>query len=215
MLIAVPFFGKDTRWLKLLEHWFDLHAKSGTKVPAVVITNDNALPGFPTLRVDTFDLHAAQRGHPWDRKGAIVAAASQFLGRFLVCDCDAFIQRDPEPAMATLGSWYLATQPDGWKREIEYIGHIVSVRQRQAGVMWFGDTRNRREILDLYLKAFEAVGRDFAEDDWREQLAWSLVAAWTGLHELPKTLNCSHTDPEAAQACIVHEHGETKWKRIA
>lgn len=215
MMIAVPFFAGEARWYRLLEHWFECHAASRTDIPAVVITDELTLKGYPTLTVDTFELSKAMRGHPWDRKGAIIVAASQFLGRFLACDMDAFIQRDPEPLMRNLGSHALATVPDGWKREVCYVGNVLSVRQRQAGVMWFGDAKDRRELQRLYLKAFDAVGRDFEKDDWREQLAWSLVAAWTGLHELPKALNCSHVDPEASSAAIVHEHGETKWKRIA
>jgi hypothetical protein len=215
MMIAVPFFAGDARWYRLLEHWFECHAASRTNVPAVVITDELTLRGYPTLTVDTFELGKAMRGHPWDRKGAIIVAASQFLGRFLVCDLDAFIQRDPEPELAKLGSHVLATTPDGWKREVCYVGNVLSVRQRQAGVMWFGEPRNRPELQRLYLKAFDAVGRDFEKDDWREQLAWSLVAAQTGLHELPKTLNCSHIDSDAPGACIVHEHGEKKWARIA
>ena len=59
------------------------------------------------------------------------------------------------------------------------------------------------------------AGDGYSADDWREQIAWSLVAQWTGLHELPVALNCSHHDPAAAKALIVHEHGEKKWSRIA
>jgi hypothetical protein len=212
MILAVPVFGHDPRFLKLLDHWFEMHAASGTKVPAIIIT-DEKVNGFPNLRVDTFDFRMAMRGHPWDRKGAIVAAAAQYLGRFLVCDLDAFIRKDPEPLMATLPDVTMATRADGWGRVIDIGG--TRVAQRQAGVMWFGDAHNRQELGRLYRAGFHAAAEGFETDEWREQVAWSLAAVWTGLHDLPKGLNCSHHDPDAAGAYIVHEHGETKWKRIA
>lgn len=214
MMIAVPFFAGEARWYRLLEHWFECHAMTRTNVPAVVITDELALRGFPTLSVDTFAFRKAIRpGEAWDRKGAIVAASAQFLGRFLVCDLDAFLQRDPEPAMARLGDVTLATREDAWKRTIGWRGGEVT--QRQAGVMWFGQSKDRATLADMYRRAFAQAGMEFEKDAWREQLAWTLVAKWSGLHELPKTLNCSHSDPDAAAACIVHEHGEKKWARIA
>ena len=214
MMIAVPFFGHDPRWLKLLERWFDLHAASRTKVPAIIIS-DERVNGFPHLHVDTLPFQQAMRpGHAWDRKGAIVAAAVQYLGRVLVCDLDAFVQHDPEPVMAKLPSVPFAMRQDGWARTIHAGG--VSVVQRQAGVLWFGAPYERTQLAQFYRTAFGAAGtEEYAQDEWREQIAWSIMASWTGLHDLPKTLNCSHHDPEAGNACILHEHGETKWKRIA
>jgi hypothetical protein len=213
MTIAVPFFGSDLRFLKLLTCWFELHAASGTKIPAVVITDEAPPVGFPSLRVDTQAFADVMRGHPWDRKGAIVAAASQHLGAFLACDIDAFIQSDPEPLMVRLPHVELATRQDGWQRCIDIGG--TRVDQRQAGVMWFGDHPKRLRVSAYYKTAFLACSPEFEADEWREQIAWSLVAAWTGLHELPKSLNCSHHDPGAGQAAIIHEHGQTKWRRIA
>lgn len=213
MIIAVPFFaGKDARWYRLLEHWFECYAKSRTKVPAVVITDEFTLRDYPVLSVDTLPLSRQMRGHPWDRKGAIIAQAVQVLGRTLVCDLDAFIQRDPEPLLAKLPDVMLMTRPDGWVREVEW--NRLRVAQRQAGVMWFGDVKDRGQIVKWYREAFDFVGMAHGTDDWREQLAWTLVARWAGLHELPKALNCSHHDADAPAAAIVHEHGETKWKRI-
>lgn len=215
MIIAVPFFGKDPRFVKLLAYWFDLHAQSGTKVPAIVITDEAELPGFPVLRVDTFALREAMRGHPFDRKGAIVSAASLFLGRFLACDLDAFIQSDPEPWLAKLGNVALATTPDPWAREItmHWDKHAVCL-QRNAGVMWFGDVMTRQALQAEYLRQFDQMGADFKDDDWREQLAWSAVAWKTGLHALPKELNWSHIHAGHEKAAIVHEHGQHKWRRI-
>lgn len=216
MIIAVPFFGKDPRFLKLLEHWFDLHAQSGTRIPAVVITDENELAGYPVLRVDTFALRSAMRGHPFDRKGAIVSAASLVLGRFLACDLDAFIQADPEPWLARMEDVPLATVADPWTREIiMHWDNRAVVKQRNAGVMWFGDVKTRMELQAEYLRQFQQMGADFADDAWREQLAWSAVAWRTGLHELPKELNWSHVQAGKEAAAIVHEHGETKWRRIA
>lgn len=213
MIIAVPYFGNDPRWLKLLDHWFECYAASRTKVPAIIIS-DEKVNGFPSLRVDTTPFQGVMRGHPWDRKGAIVAASLQYLGRVLVCDIDAFIQHDPEPVMERLQSVPLATRKDGWQRSISVGG--TTVEQRQAGVMWFGDPYDRVKLAGFYRTAFGAQrGEPTQGDDWREQFAWSLVASWTGLHELPMTLNHSHHLPGAADACIVHEHGETKWRRIA
>lgn len=213
MILAVPFFGHDPRFLKLLAYWFDTYAATKTKVPAVVITDEAPPAGFPCLRVDTLPLSAAMRGHPWDRKGAIVAASAGLLGRFLACDLDAFVQRDPEALLAKLPDVALATRQDGWGRIIDIGG--TRVAQRQAGVMWFGDAHDRAEVVRLYRLAFHEAGDGYAQDEWREQVAWSMVAVWTGLHDLPKALNCSHHDPDAAKATIIHEHGETKWKRIA
>ena len=212
MLIAVPFFGNDPRWLRMLDYWFEMHAASGTKVPAVIIS-DERVNGFPSLHVDTTAFSQVMRGHRWDRKGAIVAAAVQYLGRVLVCDLDAFIQRDPEPVLATLPTVPLMTRKDGWQRTVRVGG--TTAEQRQAGVMWFGDPYDRVKLAGYYRTAFGALDGEHAQDEWREQLAWSLVANWTGTHELPKALNCSHHDVDVAKACIVHEHGETKWKRIA
>ena len=87
--------------------------------------------------------------------------------------------------------------------------------QRNAGVMWFGADACRRIMVSNYLLAFERMGRDFACDDWREQLAWSSLAAQMGLHELPKELNWSHVMAGRERAAIIHEHGNTKWRRIA
>jgi len=214
-MIAVPFFGKEPRFLKLLEYWFDLHAQSGTRIPAIVITDENELVGYPAMRVDTFALRGAMRGHPFDRKGAIVSAASLLLGRFLACDLDAFIQRDPEPFLAKMEDVALATTADPWKREIVmHWDERAICLQRNAGVMWFGDVKTRPALQAEYLTQFHQMSADFADDVWREQLAWSAVAWKTGLHELPKELNWSHIQAGKEMAAIVHEHGETKWRRI-
>lgn len=210
MIIAVPFFGHDPRFQKLLAYWFDCYEASGTKMTAVVITDEAPPAGFAfrTVQVDTSKLAHVQRGHPWDRKGAIVAAATELLGPMLVCDIDAFLQSDPEPAIAKLPLVAMRTRADGWARAI--VIHGKPVQQRQAGVMIL-----TVPLAKAYVEAFHMAGCGYSGDDWREQIAWSLVAQWTGLHDLPAALNCSHHDPAASTAVIVHEHGNTKWKRIA
>ena len=219
MMIAVPFFGDDPRFFKLLAHWFECHARSGTKIPAVVITDELTLRDYPCLAVDTFELRRlVQRGnHPWDRKGAIVLEASRYLGRFLACDLDAFIEYDPAPLMADLPDVMLATTADPGPREIKMHwnkGQPIT-KQRNAGVMWFGDVKRREELRAIYVREFYRMGGEFEKDEWREQLAWSAVAYQTGMHELPKELNWSHLHPGKEMAAIVHEHGPTKWRRIA
>lgn len=216
MIIAVPFFGTDPRYLALLEHWFDCHALSGTKVQAIVITDDNALPGFSALRVDTFPQRKAMRGHPFDRKGAIIAAALPILGPFLACDLDAFIERDPEPLMLRLPEVAIATVPDDWVRPITmHWDEGVKTVQQNAGVMWFGDVKQRVAVVASYMEQFRKMGCDFAEDDWREQLAWSAVAWKFGGHQMDLRLNWSRLRPANPDACILHIHGPDKWKRLA
>lgn len=209
MIIAVPFFGHDPRFLKLLAYWFACYEASGTNMTAVVITDEAPPAGFAfrTVQVDTSKLAHVQRGHPWDRKGAIVAAATEVLGLMLVCDADAFLRGDPEPVITRLGFANVRTRADGWARSI--VIHGKRVKQRQAGVMILAG-----RLAGPYADAFRLAGEGYSADDWREQIAWSILAEWTGLHELPLALNCSHHDPAAAKAIIVHEHGETKWKRI-
>jgi len=216
MLIAVPYFeGKDPRYAKLLEHWFECHAASGTKVPAIVITDDNDLPGFPVLRVDTWPLREVMRGHPFDRKGAIIVAALPILGPFMACDMDAFVEKDPERLMLRLPPVPIATLGDDWTRPItmHWDQHAKTVQQN-AGVMWFGDVTARAEVREHYLREFYRMGSDFAEDDWREQLAWSAVAWQMGRHQIDPRLNWSRIRPDNPDACILHIHGPDKWKRI-
>jgi hypothetical protein len=212
MTIAVPFFGQDPRWLALLGKWWACYeatqaAKHG--VHAVIITDEAGPAGYPVVRVTPEAI--GDLSHPWDRKGAVIVAALPHLGPVLVCDVDAFLQRNPVRYLEDLAQRdiLMATQPDGWKRPV--CGAVV---QRQAGVMWFSQ-RAGATIPEYYRRAHAQVSREHPGDDWREQMAWSLVAYWTGIHELPKTLNTSHHDREAAAAVIVHEHGETKWRRLS
>ena len=154
MIIAVPFFaGKDARWYRLLEHWFECHAKSGTKVPAVVITDEFTLRDYPVLSVDTLPLSRQMRGHPWDRKGAIIAQAVQVLGRVLVCDLDAFIQRDPEPLLAKLPDVALMTRPDGWP-PFSNVG--PSTRDRKG---LFSDSRTMAASLPKHSASWKSCRR--------------------------------------------------------
>lgn len=215
MIIAVPFFGDDARYYRLLCHWFECHAKSGTNVPAIVITDELTLRDYPCLTVDTWPLRKVMRGHPFDRKGAIILAALPILGPFLACDMDAFIERDPEPVMARLPDVALATAPDDWKRPItmHWDGHAQTMQQN-AGVMWFGDVKQRQAVVSTYLDQFHKMGSDFDKDDWREQLAWSAVAWKLGGHQLDPRLNWSRLKPANPDACILHVHGPDKWKRI-
>jgi hypothetical protein len=216
VLIAVPFFGKDPRFLKLLAYWFELHAASETKVPAIVITDDNDLPGFPVLRVDTFPLQTVMRGHPFDRKGAIIVAALPLLGPFLACDVDAFPEKDPERLMSRLPEVGIATVEDDWTRPITMHWNDGAVTvQQNAGVMWFGDVKARADVRRHYLREFFRMGAEFKADDWREQLAWSAVAWQMGGNQMDARLNWSRLKPANPDAVIVHVHGPDKWKRIA
>ena len=213
MLIAVPYFGADERFKRLLTYWFELHAASRTEVQAIVITDEQPPNGFPALRVDTSGYWSVIRQkdgqpHPWDRKGAIVAASLSILGPFLSCDVDAFIQRDPEPWMAKLGAMPISARADGWQRT------VLGARQINAGVMWFGDMKMRAIVENEYLIAFGELAPEYAEDEWREQLAWSLVFHRAKMPALPAELNWSHHVEGIERAAIVHEHGPTKWKRI-
>jgi hypothetical protein len=213
MLIAVPFFGSDPRWLRLLEHWFELHAASGTRVPAIVITDEQSLPGFPVLCVDTTAWRSVIRSkdgqpHPWDRKGAIVAAALPILGRFLSCDVDAFIQRDPEPWLAKLDDVPISGRADGWQRT------VLEARQINAGVLWFGYPKTRPQLASDYGKAFHTLNEEYSDDEWLEQLAWSLLCYRYNAPTLPAELNWSHHVKGVEAAAIIHEHGPTKWRRI-
>jgi hypothetical protein len=214
MLIAVPFFGSDPRWRRLLTHWFELHALSDTDVPAVIITDERPPAGFPALQVDTLpfaDLIRTKDGqpHPWDRKGAIVAAALPILGPFLSCDIDAFIQWDPEPWMRKLDTVPISARADGWQRT------VYGARQINAGVLWFGYPAGRTELQAQYRRAFTDLGAEYGDDEWREQLAWSLVCSWNQAPTLPAELNWSHHVKGVEAAAIIHEHGPTKWRHIA
>src|SRR5512136_3021210 len=97
MLLAVPYFGDDPRFRKLLDVWWNYYEASGTSVPMTLISDLETTPPmeYPCLRVDTWAARDAMRGHVFDRKGAIVVCAAQVLGNFLACDMDAFVLRDP------------------------------------------------------------------------------------------------------------------------
>jgi hypothetical protein len=219
MLIAVPYFGTDERFKRLLSIWWDSYAASGTTIPATLVADfESDVPrDYPCLKVDTWPANEAMRGHAFDRKGAIVVCAAQILGNFLAVDMDAFLMRDPRKYIERLRDMPFAMAADGWTRPIVLAHHgYVEISQRQAGVLWFGPC-DRAKLLDDYLTMFRRLRVDHGEDSLLEQYTWSGLWHTMGRHDMPLELNWQYCrEPEIGKdrAAIWHEHGNEKWKRL-
>jgi hypothetical protein len=213
MILAVPYF-PGPHADALLLRW-ERAMREHTRLPAcVLVDGDYHVPGnLIPVRVDTTPFADCIRpSQPFDRKGAIVAAALAVLPEFCAMDADCIIQRDPAPELANLSRFSIASREDSWRREIPGMPNVV---QRQAGVMVFGRSDERGPMAGFYRNFWHEMHKHDANDPWCEQMAWSAVY-WIAEHryELPQTLNYSWHQPGAENAHIRHEHGPGKWQRL-
>jgi len=230
-LVLVPFFppvipdvaeGKKVR--ALLNEWRRRWDVAGSKLDCAVITERIAPHGWgePTwVNTEPFSAYI-RAGQTWDMKGALVLAALLASPRpLLVMDADAWVMDaakfDAEIKRLAVINPPLAMVRDEWAREIES-PEGKTVRQRQAGVMWFGGGAElHKHIVEAYLVTWPIVAEQFQSDEpWLEQLVWSAVWADMGGHELPAVLNVSHYShvEKRNKAAVVHWHGPSKWTQI-
>lgn len=225
MILATPYFGTNPRFEKLLAAWWERYLSSGTKLPAVVITDqDTPVPtGYPVLRVETMpmlrvvrDLPLASAARMFDYKGALVLAGLQYLGGdVLVLDNDAFVTHDPAGLLAKLPTDALAMQRDTWAREgIVLRWHdYIECPMQNAGVIYVGRDVSRQGLVEAYTRFFTTLRDDHADECWLEQFTWSACWHHFGRHELPVRLNWAHTLPgDRTEVAIFHAHGEEKWR---
>jgi hypothetical protein len=223
MILAVPYFGANPRFEKLLAHWWERYLSSGTSLPAIVVTDQvTHIPhGYPVLRVDMLHVNRVIRGtsglgHTFDYKGALVVAASRYLGGdVLFLDIDAFVTRDPAPLLAKLAPQAVALQTDSWARPgIVLRWHeYIECPMQNAGVIFIGREVDRHELGETYARLFRTLQDDHREEPWLEQFTWSAVWHHFGRHVLPVRLNWAHTLPgDRTEVAIFHAHGDEKWR---
>lgn len=216
MILAVPFFGNDGRYRAMLDRWIEAHASSGCQLQFVVVSDySEPLQNVPWLRVDTTPFAALVRDdNPMDRKGVIVLAALQVLGRCVVLDSDALIQKDPTRFLESLPDVAMGISPDVSGRKLKLPWSLEEFFEGCAGVMYFGSaSRKDRVGLSLaYAQAFSNFADAHPDDYLLEQRAWSLACHRLGGFMLPKEMNWPpHHLGDNPNAYILHHHGPAKW----
>lgn len=234
MLILVPYFGDLDRFHPLAKKWTAAHLASGTKADFHFIcpwdtTWKTKLPY--ELDVTQFS-DLIRPDQPFDIKGALVCAALlHYEESLLVLDVDAFLARDPEPALLQYGAAPIAMPPDdgavAYYRSGSLSSPFAHVRKLCAGVMWFGapvvygtsGATSRGILVAHYRNAYlDLVG--LPSLPWEQQLphlveqyAWSIVTERIGGAVLPRSMNWNpdllgHSDG----AIINHHYGLRKWR---
>lgn len=220
MLILVPYFGDYDRFAPVLKKWEAAYIASGTGARCLCIgtgSNGYDLAGYDkVIRPD----------QPFDIKGALVCAALiQYPDEsLLMLDADAFIACDPAATLEPFAGSPIAMPPDDgavcYYRAAMLSEPFAMVQKLCAGVMWFGATGNRAELVSAYFSAFEEL-LALPALPWQQQLphlveqyAWSIVAHRMGGAVLPRSMNWNpdllgHSDG----AIINHLYGLRKWRR--
>lgn len=229
-LITIPHFGKDPRYLALLDEWVrQLRRTLGADARFLVFTHDAAADlrkrGYPHAVYDISRYADIIRpGQPFDIKGALMCEAALNIAEpFLMLDADALLVADPSPWVAPYELHTCAMPTDagailhGHKGMMD--GHWQNVRKMCAGVFWFGDaTGNKRaELVNEYRAAWHALKS--ADYPWTprlphllEQYAWSVAHHKLGGATLAGCMNWPpHLCGKSELAVVNHYFGHRKW----
>ena len=236
-VLCVPFFGppgpqnmeNGRRWRRLLNFWRERFVASGSKMDLACICETLCPGGWPHLMVHT-EHHAdvvraklLSEGNPggiFDYKAAMIITALERCAQpMLVVDFDAIVMHPPEQHLAPLANVPMAMAGDKWCRPIPTGEDMEAVKQRNGGVVWFGGGAGlHAQIIRLYVLNWHILLKHYGpEEQYLEQMTWSLVWHYMGRHELPAELNASHHVVGPAEqaairrAAIVHFHGGAKW----
>lgn len=224
MIILVPFFGDRARFRPLLDRWVEAYKASGTKAPWYALSEDPESYDLPSARVSLDGFRDLLRpGQPFDVKGALVCAALlRFPEPLLVLDADAFLERDPEPTLASFSGCSIAMPIDDGALTHDRAPTLSSpfpgVKKLCAGVVYFGACGTRGRFVAGYRRAFEELVA-LPSFPWSpplahlvEQHAWSIVAARRGGKVLPRSMNWApHLLGENPMAVVNHHYGFRKW----
>lgn len=239
MIILCPYFGDVAKFAPLLERWVQCWRAVGLTMesaPAVLLSDNPKVEEVATrfavgsAIVDVSLYRDVMRpGQPFDLKGALVC---EYLKRWqyptLVLDADAFLVRDPRPALEPFRHEPLAMPLDQGSQVYWRKGTLdapfAHVRRLCAGVQFFGvpsPAFSRRYITSRYLAAYKSLVA-MPVLPWSppisallEQFAWSVVAAELNAPILPAPLNWGrhHLGPNPA-AVVHHYYDFHKWRDL-
>lgn len=216
--ILVPYWGKDDRYANLIEKWFLSYREARVPHPVTIIS-DFDTPELPRCIWRSFPVRSSP--YVFDKKGELVCAAIQaFHEPLLVLDADALIQSDPLPFLRGFENVPMTLPKDegAFNRKLRNRHAIEGpVIKGCAGVLWFGQCRDRRYLVDEYKRAFRELesGRFYEERRLFEQHAWTYVRHWLNSPFLPRELNWPDhitsvgPNPDAA---ICHRIGQRKFR---
>jgi hypothetical protein len=219
--IYVTFFGSDPRFSEMLRRFLDCAACYSGEIRILTDEHSTRVSGHRVHVVSDEDLapfSAVMRpGNPYDRKSAMICAALPHLPPCAIVDVDMEFLRNPWPVLEPYTRNSFAIAPDAGKRMIP-VGP-VSYPEESSSLMLFGGTA-RKVIVEEYVRAWESLRFESNEHSLefaiREQRAWSLVSRYLDEEVLPDSLNWSRFwGPPREDTCIVHHHGEAKWRFVA
>lgn len=223
MIILVPYFGDTQRFRPLLDRWIAAYKASGCRVPWFALNEEPEAYELPSMRVNISGFRDLCRpGQPFDVKGALVCAALlQVTEPVLVLDADAFLAKDPMPALEPFRAAPVAMPLDH--------GALIFHRQAKltapfhcqklcAGVQFFGEGADRSRLVAGYRRAFEEI-MALPRLPWEpqlahlvEQYAWSVCASRRGGLVLPAAMNWAPVHlGENPDVVVNHHYGHPKW----
>lgn len=226
-LIAIPYFGTNARYLEMLHEWVRVLKRTAPDARFVMFTHDaeEVLKpfGYPTLTLSIDGYSDVMReGQPFDIKGALMCEAALNIHEpFLMLDADAYLVANPSAILDKLADTPCAMPIDhgailhGHKANMDFPHQ--DIRKMCAGVFWFGDTFDRRELVKNYLYGWKVL-RDL-NCPWTpclphllEQYAWSFAHHHMNGATLPATFNWSpHILGDSPYAIVNHFFGHKKW----
>lgn len=218
--VAVTYFGRDPRYLLLLDAWVAQFRRSGCRWPFIVVS-DMATPAlaYPMARFDISAYEDMIRpDQPFDVKGALMAEAALALGPMLMLDADALLMQDPEPHLSPFATAPIAMPldhgaiPDGRTHHLN--PPYNDVKKTCAGVAWFG-SGDKTRLVRMWREAFAEL---LPVLPWPgripclvEQFAWSLASHRCGGSHLPWSFNYPrHCAKHHAGAIVNHYFGGRK-----